>query len=192
MPTPEERRLAKIRRCLRCGATKLGRDFEKWSQVCLECFPPVVVGRGEKRCSKCGDVKKLASFRISLRNRKRRAARCVSCTSLGTKVCMRKRRAQETPAQRRRRLWLRAMKKRVNKYGVELESLKTRVAAGCELCGKPFRTRFEIAVDHCHTTGATRGVLHSRCNVLIGMCGESVAILRDAIKYLRKHKKGGQ
>ena len=37
----------------------------------------------------------------------------------------------------------------------------------CALCGHPCSPD-EAALDHCHTTGRIRGVLHTSCNILLG------------------------
>ena len=41
-------------------------------------------------------------------------------------------------------------------------------------------------VDHDHVTGEVRGLLCSRCNVLLGMAVDNVNILANAIKYLNE------
>lgn len=45
-----------------------------------------------------------------------------------------------------------------------------------------------LAVDHCHTTGAVRGLLCNKCNVGIGYLDDNIIILHNAIKYLNKEK----
>lgn len=44
-------------------------------------------------------------------------------------------------------------------------------------------------VDHCHETGAVRGILCHWCNVGIGSLREDLLILSNAIKYLNNHKE---
>lgn len=39
-------------------------------------------------------------------------------------------------------------------------------------------------IDHDHTTGAVRGLLCVRCNVLIGMARENPEVFRKALQYL--------
>jgi len=64
----------------------------------------------------------------------------------------------------------------------------------CAVCKKPFITTPRI--DHNHeccpkrpTCGeCTRGLLCNHCNVLIGMCFESIEILGNAIQYLEGYK----
>lgn len=40
----------------------------------------------------------------------------------------------------------------------------------CDLCGLPLGTKppYDPVLDHCHKTGAVRGVLHRGCNSLYG------------------------
>ena len=52
---------------------------------------------------------------------------------------------------------------------------------GSVIKGKPIR----LAVDHCHTTGAIRGLLCSPCNRALGGFGDSEKTLRRAILYLK-------
>jgi hypothetical protein len=55
----------------------------------------------------------------------------------------------------------------------------------CDICRHPFvRTPH---VDHCHLTNKVRGLLCKKCNTAIGLLGDDVAMLKQAIKYLNKH-----
>ncbi len=54
----------------------------------------------------------------------------------------------------------------------------------CAICRiVPSRT---MAVDHCHDTGAIRGLLCSNCNTGIGLLRDNPEILARAIIYLAK------
>jgi Recombination endonuclease VII len=55
----------------------------------------------------------------------------------------------------------------------------------CEKCGRP-PGRKKLALDHCHETGAFRGWLCHLCNLGIGLLGDSVAGLQEAIRYLQR------
>jgi len=41
-----------------------------------------------------------------------------------------------------------------------------------------------LAIDHCHTTGAVRGLLCHRCNSLLGHAKDNIETLQRAIAYL--------
>lgn len=53
----------------------------------------------------------------------------------------------------------------------------------CAICGGP-PTRPSFAIDHAHETGAVRGLLCDRCNVMLGMARDSVNVLAAGIAYL--------
>jgi hypothetical protein len=48
--------------------------------------------------------------------------------------------------------------------------------------------RHYAVVDHCHTSGKTRGILCGKCNLMLGKAEDNIGYLKSAIKYLEKHK----
>lgn len=80
------------------------------------------------------------------------------------------------------------------KFGLTREkfnALLARQNGCCALCGVKFvpGKKREMAVDHCHTTGKVRGLLHLSCNALIRMAREDEDILTKAIEYVKNHCK---
>lgn len=64
----------------------------------------------------------------------------------------------------------------------------------CATCGEAERRRrggklTRLAVDHCHSTGAIRGLLCSPCNQAIGLFRDDPDLLRKAAAYLERHAK---
>ena len=49
-------------------------------------------------------------------------------------------------------------------------------------------TSEKCVVDHDHVTGKIRGLLHGRCNLVLGNAGDRPDILRAAAEYLEKHR----
>jgi len=79
------------------------------------------------------------------------------------------------------------------KYGLTPEQVDAmKLAAGyrCEICGKDLsdeKPRATLNVDHCHKTGKIRGVLCPNCNRAIGLFGDNVDAMANAILYLKRH-----
>lgn len=56
----------------------------------------------------------------------------------------------------------------------------------CAICKDASRADDILAVDHCHKTGAVRGLLCSLCNTGIGMFCDDATIIQSAAMYLKK------
>lgn len=63
----------------------------------------------------------------------------------------------------------------------------------CSICGKNGKSISDISakreeilhVDHCHESGKVRGLLCGYCNTALGLFGDSVKSLENAINYLK-------
>jgi hypothetical protein len=78
-------------------------------------------------------------------------------------------------------------KARAKKYGItEEESRRLHAVEACQICGCgiPENSGRALNVDHCHVTGAVRGVLCNRCNRGLGFFLDDPALLRAAADYL--------
>lgn len=79
-----------------------------------------------------------------------------------------------------------------NEYGIskdEYDSLKEEQGSKCAICGgEGFLMKSthwsKLVVDHCHTTGAVRGLLCHNCNRGLGLFKDSPDALRKAAEYL--------
>ena len=73
------------------------------------------------------------------------------------------------------------------RYGLKPGEYETRLSAQngvCAICAKPSPIKSRLAVDHCHATGFTRGILCVRCNAGLGAFDDSVYLLLKAVAYL--------
>lgn len=68
----------------------------------------------------------------------------------------------------------------------DYDRLYAEQSGGCAICGIGIGdgTGRRLYVDHCHDTGAVRGLLCSACNFGLGKFRDNVGLLRKAIKYL--------
>lgn len=81
------------------------------------------------------------------------------------------------------------------KFNVTPEWFLENSKNGCQLCSKSKSTRFAIKgtmqryrlnIDHCHTSGKTRGVLCSQCNFTLGKYFDNLEMFNKVMKYLGK------
>lgn len=165
-----------------------------------------------KMCSACGETKPLDAFNRRKDVPDGRAGRCKVCTSAkerqrradaperyrtyyqryGSKpenrqkaAAARRERAAADPAkaaEERRRHRLKGL------YGIttdEYDDLVQRQGGVCRICsGPPVGRGAHLHVDHDHETGRVRGLLCTRCNLMIGCAIDDVRVLRAAAAYL--------
>ena len=113
-----------------------------------------------------------------------RNARCRVCVT--EKQLLREKRNLHTIERRRNSHYLR-------EYGISLEnfeSIRKAQKDKCKICGEipqgqDIRDR-HLVVDHCHTTGAVRGLLCNPCNRALGIFNDDPKVLDKAAAYLRK------
>lgn len=80
-----------------------------------------------------------------------------------------------------------------SKYGItedDYQQLLISQEYSCAICKTQNPTgKWKVfAVDHCHDTGIVRGLLCNECNRGMGLLGDSVERLQQAIDYLNKKK----
>ena len=76
------------------------------------------------------------------------------------------------------------------KYGLSnerYEKIKAKQDDCCAIC--KVEPPDKLCVDHDHLTGKVRGLLCHRCNRSLGSFNDDIDLLKQSIKYLRKHKK---
>lgn len=79
----------------------------------------------------------------------------------------------------------------LKKYGMTEDDYQRqlRLQGGvCDICKQPSRGE-RLVVDHDHVTGDFRGLLHTSCNVAIGLLRDDPFVVEGALKYLLKHRQ---
>lgn len=86
---------------------------------------------------------------------------------------MRRFRARMTPAQRKEIVRKQYEYKMLKKFGITINQYNTMLelqGGGCAICGKSAADNGKaLAVDHNHSTGLVRGILCSRCNLVLDL-----------------------
>lgn len=63
--------------------------------------------------------------------------------------------------------------------------MKDQQNNSCKICFVEFVDRRSTHIDHCHKTGAVRGLLCPRCNMLVGCIETGANLVSRAEKYIR-------
>lgn len=140
-----------------------------------------------KVCGGCKAEKPVTEFWID-RTRGRPKSHCKVCTVASTKAWTKRNpnyereRYQKIKTETRERHLIR-------KYGVTLADYERMLAAQggvCAICGGAESAEHNrvFHVDHCHATGAVRGLLCRGCNHILGHVKDDPDTLRSAIAYL--------
>lgn len=159
-----------------------------------------------KKCTCCKVEKNESEF-----SKKRNGlnTRCKHCIG----VYMKKLYAKDRPKElAKRKAWYRKNQARVNgemkkhyssnreeikfrriflKYGLTKEGymkLLTEQNGLCAVCILPNSFK-SLAVDHCHTTLAVRGLLCDKCNTALGLLDERPERMQSLIAYAAKYQK---
>jgi hypothetical protein len=76
-------------------------------------------------------------------------------------------------------------------YGLTLDTYNEMLSQQdycCAICHLPFTENNRPGIDHDHNTGAVRGILHSTCNMGIGLLRDDPDVLYNALEYLVEKK----
>lgn len=134
-----------------------------------------------KRCYSCQETKPLDEFHRNSGKADGHTSVCKPC------ACARTRRWHaETyvPGSRKTRA-----AELLKKYGLTIEAydaLLVKQGGTCGICGAV--TEKNLHVDHCHATGAVRGLLCPNCNKALGLMADDPKRLRSAAAYLDKER----
>lgn len=137
-----------------------------------------------KLCNNCGESKAAEEFVVRKTGRVGHlVAHCKTCNS-----AKQKERKKRDPTIYDR---IERPSKLKRQYGLSVEDYDALLSGQngkCAIChsedtGKR-TTNFQV--DHCHKTGAVRGLLCPKCNMAIGLFSDSPELLQRAVRYLNK------
>ena len=129
-----------------------------------------------KTCRECGVEKSIEDFYVR-RDTGRRRNDCKACGI----ARMRGLASTQGPEENRAK-YLRAT------FGLtqsDYEAMLTVQDGVCAICRRPGEQSYKgLHIDHDHESGRVRGLLCHRCNMALGLLGDSVTVLAEAIAYL--------
>ncbi|MDQ2650901.1 MAG: endonuclease VII domain-containing protein [Actinomycetota bacterium] len=161
----------------------------------------------EKRCRICGEGKPEVEFYRANGMRDGRRSECKPCFKEQARL-----RYDSATAVERARQWALNNPERVAAYRAEyrnrperkramrdlyyrrtygltadqVDEMLERQSGGCAVCGVLPDTLGKLHLDHCHGTGAIRGLLCQSCNQAIGHLRDDPELLRKAAEYLER------
>jgi hypothetical protein len=137
-------------------------------------------------CSFCCIEKPSAEFSARGMRWTRFRKICKPCYSVKYKEYNSKHRAKD-PIWAQERDWRGHIKRTFGLSFEEYCDMQDKQMGVCAICGEC--PDVHLAVDHCHVTGDVRGLLCRRCNTGIGVFGDSIELLEEAIDYLHRTRE---
>lgn len=93
-----------------------------------------------------------------------------------------------------------AHRKNLRRFGLEpcmYDAMLQAQNGVCRICKRPERVKsrngsiMRLAIDHCHVTGAVRGLLCNGCNTALGKANDDPHLLRAMADYLELRSGAG-
>ncbi len=141
-----------------------------------------------KTCTVCKELLPLTEYHKSKASKDGYGYRCRSCDKKAREEYRDRNKERFAEVSRRKQL--------KHRYGItleEYENMLNKQGGCCAICGseenntRGKRRGWNFAVDHCHTTGAVRGLLCNNCNRGLGLLGDTQEGLNRALNYLRRN-----
>lgn len=150
--------------CFDCGRFSTFSDWSARREALSK------IENGQKLCSACGEIKDVAEFNKTDKNKHGFRGMC--------KKCVRER--------------INYQLRYLRQYGLNKDDLYLLLKIQnhrCLICGESIiitQTKKTGCVDHCHKTNQVRGLLCNNCNKLLGLAKDNIMILERAILYLKR------
>jgi hypothetical protein len=142
-----------------------------------------------KTCTLCKKAKPISEFGTSRRKENARSYRQSWCKP----CCAEKHKARRSTPEGKRAI-ISSEKKKM--YGItqdHYDAMYAQQKGLCAICHKPEKTPTNdgtsirmLAVEHCHRTGAVRGLACRSCNSGLAQFRDDPDLLRSAIRYLER------
>lgn len=145
-----------------------------------------------KNCSKCKQSKPLFDF---YKDKSKKDGKTVYCKVCSSEKRMKAYHANSEVEKQKMRERFKANPDRSKEYALkrsygitltDYNQMFTEQEGCCKICNThQTQLKRKLFVDHCHETGAVRGLLCQPCNTLLGQAKDDITILQNAIAYLR-------
>lgn len=137
-----------------------------------------------KQCTVCNEIKSLEDFHRNKLASDGVHSSCKICRNRARKLSNKAKEYTENYKEKQKE---NDLKRRFNINSQQYEAMLIAQDFSCGICRTHQKDLDKsLAVDHCHKTGAIRGLLCSRCNLSLGGFQDSIEVLEKAILYLKE------
>lgn len=149
-----------------------------------------------RTCNACREAKPHSDFSADRRNKSGLQGKCKSCSA---QVARQWRSENQERHRETQKQWEKLNPERhlLSKFGIrvgEKRAIFEKQGGVCGACGASEHGHPRLSgesgwcLDHCHSSGAVRGVLCWRCNLALGYAEDSPEKLRALAEYLESHR----
>lgn len=198
--------------CRECGVRKPHEFFGnkgytttgniKRDSVCKDCrsivnrrFKTLYGAEGQKQCSKCKQYLEWDCFRRRKQDGKLYLhSSCKKCNKISWDKWVENNKEHYQKIKKQGQNLLHHEHKKYERRGITKEQYETifEIQEGkCAICGNPSKDNQALAMDHNHETNEFRGLLCKECNRALGLFGDNIKVLQNAVTYLQERGSYG-
>ena len=198
--------------CRECGIRKPHENFGnkghtsagniKRDSVCKDCkslvnrrFKLLYGADGQKQCSKCTHYLDWDCFRKRKQDgRLYLHSSCKNCNKISWDKWVENNKEHYQKVKKEGQALLHNNHKKYERRGITKEEyefvFKTQESL-CAICKQPPKDTHDLAMDHNHKTNEFRGLLCKECNRALGLFGDNIDVLTNAVTYLKERGSYG-
>jgi hypothetical protein len=198
--------------CRECGIRKPHECFGnkgytsagniKRDSVCKDCrsivnqrFKILYGTDGQKQCSKCGQYLNWDCFRRRKQDGKLYLhSSCKRCNKISWDKWVENNKEHYQEVKKKGQKLLHQEHKKYERQGITKDqyNIVFDIQKGkCAICKKPSKDGSSLAMDHNHKTNEFRGLLCKKCNRALGLFGDNIDVLTNAVIYLKERGSYG-
>jgi len=182
------------------GYTSAGN--KKRDSVCKSCrsrvnqrFTLLYGDSGKKQCSKCKQILSWDAFRRRKQDGKLYLhSSCKACNNIGWERWVDNNKEHYQKIKKQGQNLLHHEHKKYERRGITKDQYQLVFDAQhgvCAICQQPPKNDCSLAMDHNHSTNEFRGLLCKECNRALGLFGDNIDTLTNAVNYLKERGSYG-
>lgn len=174
----------------------------KRDSVCKDCrslvnhrFKTLYGPAGQKQCSKCAHYLDWDCFRRRKQDGKVYLhSSCKRCNKINWDKWVDNNKERYQEVKQKGQKLLHEEHKKYERRGITKDQYEIvfNIQEGkCAICKEPSKDGTSLAMDHNHKTNEFRGLLCKPCNRALGLFGDNIKVLQNAVIYLKERGSYG-